>query len=63
MSDTNMEKIRVLYVDDEKINLQAFRTTFKRDFEILLASSANEARQLLSNNKIDIIITDQRMPH
>jgi response regulator RpfG family c-di-GMP phosphodiesterase len=63
MPDTNMEKIRVLYVDDEKINLQAFRTTFKRDFEILLASSANEARQLLSNNKIDIIITDQRMPH
>jgi len=62
MSKANMEKIKVLYVDDEKINLQAFRTTFKKDYEILLASSAKEARQLLSKNKVDIIITDQRMP-
>ncbi|WP_291782871.1 response regulator [Cecembia sp.] len=62
MSKANMEKIRVLYVDDEKINLQAFRTTFKKDYEILLASSAKEARQLLLKNKVDIIITDQRMP-
>ena len=62
MSENNNHKIKVLYVDDEKINLQAFRTTFKYDFDILLASSAKEARQLLSNNRVDIIISDQRMP-
>ncbi|MGY6742244.1 MAG: response regulator [Cecembia sp.] len=62
MSDTITEKIRVLYVDDERINLQAFRTTFKHDYEVLLAESAKEARQLLENNKVHVIITDQRMP-
>ncbi|EKB49070.1 response regulator [Cecembia lonarensis] len=62
MSDIIMEKIKILYVDDEKINLQAFRTTFKHDYEILLAESAKEARQLLGNNAVHIVITDQRMP-
>jgi response regulator RpfG family c-di-GMP phosphodiesterase len=62
MSELKQGKIRILYVDDEEINLQAFRSTFKRDYTILLAASAKEARKILADNEVDIIITDQRMP-
>jgi len=33
------EKIRILYVDDEENNLQAFRATFRRDYKIFIAIS------------------------
>lgn len=56
------EKIRILYVDDEENNLQAFKATFRRDFKIFLAISAKEGREVLEKEEIDIIITDQRMP-
>jgi response regulator RpfG family c-di-GMP phosphodiesterase len=56
------DKIKVLYVDDEVNNLQAFKATFRRDYNIFLAESANDGRQVLKNQEIDIIITDQRMP-
>jgi response regulator RpfG family c-di-GMP phosphodiesterase len=62
MSELKQGTIRILYVDDEEINLQAFRSTFKRDYVILLAVSAKEARKILADNEVDIIITDQRMP-
>jgi response regulator RpfG family c-di-GMP phosphodiesterase len=62
MSELKQGKIRILYVDDEEINLQAFRSTFKRDYAIFLAVSAKEARKILADNEVDIIITDQRMP-
>ncbi|AWW31682.1 response regulator [Echinicola strongylocentroti] len=62
MSDATTEKIRILYVDDEENNLQAFKATFRREFKIHLAVSADKGREILDNNDIDIIITDQRMP-
>nr|HAD50189.1 two-component system response regulator [Algoriphagus sp.] len=56
------EKIKILYVDDEENNLQAFKATFRRDYKIFLAISAKEGREILDKEEIDIIITDQRMP-
>lgn len=56
------EKIKILYVDDEENNLQAFKATFRRDYKIFLAISAKEGREVLDKEEIDIIITDQRMP-
>lgn len=55
-------KIRILYVDDEENNLQAFKATFRRDFKIFLAISAKEGEDILAREEIDLIITDQRMP-
>ena len=55
-------KIRILYVDDEVNNLQAFKATFRRDYSIFLAESAKDARLLLEEQEVDVIITDQRMP-
>jgi len=56
------EKIKVLYVDDEENNLQAFKASFRRDYEIFTANSPSEGRNVLENNDIEVIITDQRMP-
>lgn len=56
------EKIKILYVDDEENNLQAFKATFRRDFKIFLALSASEGREILKTEDVHIIITDQRMP-
>ncbi|GAB3221792.1 response regulator [Algoriphagus aestuariicola] len=56
------EKIRILYVDDEENNLQAFKATFRRDYKIFLAISAKEGEDILAREEVDIIITDQRMP-
>ena len=54
--------INVLYVDDEINNLNSFKASFRRYFSIFLASSANEALDILSKNIIHVLITDQRMP-
>ncbi len=56
------EKIKILYIDDEENNLQAFKATFRRDYTIFLAISAKVGEEILSKEEIDIIITDQRMP-
>lgn len=57
------EKSHILYVDDEPDNLTVFKSTFRRDYKIHLAISAQEAIEILRQNpQIEIIITDQRMP-
>lgn len=56
-------KVRVLYLDDEETNLKVFKASFRRDFDVLIANNANEAREILEKEKdIHVIITDQRMP-
>ncbi|MDD2563575.1 MAG: response regulator [Salinivirgaceae bacterium] len=56
------KKPKILYVDDEEINLRVFKSTFRRDFDVTLAQSAKDGFELFSNNDFDVIITDQRMP-
>ncbi len=55
-------KIKVLYVDDEKNNLISFKANYRIDFEIFIAESAEEGMAILGKQKINVIITDQRMP-
>ena len=55
-------KIKILYVDDEKNNLIAFKANFRFDFDIYIAESATEGLEVLKQKQINIIITDQRMP-
>jgi two-component system, sensor histidine kinase and response regulator len=55
-------KIRILYVDDEVNNLIAFTASFRRNFEIFTAPSAAEGLKVLNDNKVHVIIADQRMP-
>lgn len=55
-------RIRVLFVDDEENNLKAFKSTFRRDLDVLLASSGQAALELLEQEQVHVIISDQRMP-
>ncbi len=56
------KKIRVLFVDDEEGNLNAFKATFRREWQVFLASSGADALELLEKEEVDVIISDQRMP-
>ena len=57
-----MDKIKVLYLDDEIENLNAFKAAFRRDFEIHTAISADEGYEVLKNHRIEVVLSDQRMP-
>ena len=59
---TEMARPVVLYVDDEAGNLAAFNAAFRRDFDVRLAQGADEAMEALDQERIDVMITDQRMP-
>ncbi len=56
------EKANVLYVDDETNNLIAFKATYRKVYNIFTAESASEGKNILGQENIHIIITDQRMP-
>ena len=57
------KKGRVLYVDDEEINLINFRETLCDDFEIFTAVSGKEALALLAREgEMALVVSDQRMP-
>ena len=56
------ERIRVLFVDDEEANLKAFKASFRKDMEVFLANSGEQALQLLETTAVHVIISDQRMP-
>ena len=58
----NQTQAKILYIDDEVHNLNAFRASFRRDYEIFTAISAEAGRKILEGNEINVIITDQRMP-
>jgi len=57
-----MEK-KVLYVDDEVINLELFKINFRNDFTIIVADSAQKGLDILKNEDINVIISDLKMPH
>ncbi len=57
-----MEK-RVLFVDDELSILKAIkRSFFNSDFSVFVANSAKEGLEFLKNNKVDIVVSDVKMP-
>gem|GEM_PF-5907377 len=56
------KKISILYVDDEENNLFSFKATFRLKYKVFTAISGADAIDIVKNNQIHIIITDQRMP-
>jgi len=57
-----ISNIKVLYIDDEIHNLIAFKASFRRDFIVFTAESAEEGRLILEQNEVHVILSDQRMP-
>lgn len=52
----------VLVVDDEVRSQDAIRRTLEEDFLVFQAGSAAQARELLEQHEISVILCDQRMP-
>ena len=52
----------VLVVDDEVRSQEALRRTLDEDFTVFTAGSAEEARQVMTAEFVQIILCDQRMP-
>ncbi len=55
-------KHNILYVDDEETNLRVFASVYRTNYNIFTTTSAEEGLEILDKEKIDLIITDQRMP-
>ena len=55
-------KPRVVFVDDEKRVLNAMRALFRRDYELYLTTSGEEAVKFCGEHDADVIVADQRMP-
>lgn len=57
------EKIKILYVDDEPINLMLFEHTFQAKYDTKTAKSGWDGLEELHNDsEIKIVISDMRMP-
>jgi DNA-binding NtrC family response regulator len=58
-----MELKTVLFVDDEERLLNSLkRGLIDESYKCLFANSGPEALELLSKNKVQVIVTDMRMP-
>lgn len=55
-------RFTLLYVDDEVHNLRAFVAEFRKDARILVANNLHEALYQLSNEPVDMLVTDHKMP-
>lgn len=58
----NKDKLSILYVDDELVNLELFKSIFYRIYEVFTALSAREGLEILKDQKMELIITDEKMP-
>ena len=53
---------KLLFIDDEQKVLSSMKAMFRRKFQVLTANSGSQALQLLENESVDVVISDQRMP-
>ncbi|MDN5214536.1 hybrid sensor histidine kinase/response regulator [Fulvivirgaceae bacterium BMA12] len=54
-------RYNILYVDDERNNIIVFKNAFFRHYNILTAQSGEEGLEIIGNNDIHLVITDQKM--
>lgn len=52
----------ILYVDDSDSNLLLFKELFKKEYNVLLATSAKEGLEVLEREKVKVVVSDQSMP-
>jgi response regulator RpfG family c-di-GMP phosphodiesterase len=58
-----MQKIKILYIDDEEINLINFKETFGETYDVFVAGSGDEALTVLAAHMdMAVVLSDQRMP-
>lgn len=57
-----VQRIRVLVVDDEPTLLETVEAVLEDDFEVTCCHSGSEALELLSRASFDVVCTDYKMP-
>ena len=62
MPENADRKARILYVDDLQTNLVLFQATFENDFHVILADSVKKALEIIKEQDVQVLVTDQRMP-
>lgn len=63
MNEKEVEKLKLMVVDDEADNLDLLYRTFWRDFKVYKANNAHDALAILDQvGEMAVIISDQRMP-
>jgi signal transduction histidine kinase len=62
LNSTNKSFESILYIDDEEQNLTGFKFTFYKDFNVFTALTEEQAWNILEENIIKVVISDQRMP-
>ncbi|MBE9466909.1 MAG: response regulator [Bacteroidetes bacterium] len=59
-----MKKPKILYVDDEFINLKLFEANFENMYNVLTAQDGFKALDIISNNNdINVVFSDMKMPN
>ena len=61
MSTTN-PKPTLLFVDDEERIVNLLRTMFRSEYQVLTATSGKEALEILAKHRVEVLVSDQRMP-
>jgi DNA-binding NtrC family response regulator len=57
------DRIKVIYVDDEEMNLLLFKLNFDKNYDVITAESGITALKLLKEHlDTDIVISDMKMP-
>jgi response regulator RpfG family c-di-GMP phosphodiesterase len=62
MNDANKVKPRILLVDDEERILRTLTMLLKMQYQVFSTTDGNEALNILKQEKIHVLISDQRMP-
>jgi sigma-B regulation protein RsbU (phosphoserine phosphatase) len=52
----------ILYIDEAEQNLSSFKSTFSQDYHIHTATSGQAGLEIMEQQTIQLVITDQRMP-
>ena len=53
---------KILFVDDEELIVNTLKSLFKHTYDVYTATSGGGALDIIKNNQIHVIISDQRMP-
>ncbi|MBU3057488.1 response regulator [Pseudomonas indica] len=56
------ERATVLFVDDERYILMSLSSLFRSSYRVLSTTDPNEALEIVRREKVDVIVSDQRMP-
>ena len=59
-----MDKPKILYVDDEPINLLLFEANLLRKYEVLKANNGSKGLEIMENHPdLKIVFSDMKMPN